>query len=65
MQVKANINKNQLKLSNDHVTRGQVANWGISGWLASAVGVRSRSELLDSTVGSNVFNAVSERCFVE
>lgn len=38
---------------------------GISGWLASAVGVSSRSELLDSTVGSNVFNAVSKGSFVE
>ena len=36
-----------------------------SGWLSNAVGVSSRSELLDSTVWSDVFNAVSEGSFVE
>ena len=36
-----------------------------SGWLSNAVGVSSRSEFLDSTVWSNVFNAVSEGSFVE
>lgn len=36
-----------------------------SGWLSNAVGVSSRSELLDSTVWSDVFNAVSEGGFVE
>lgn len=37
----------------------------ISGWLSNAVGVSSRSELLDSTVWPDVFNAVSEGSFVE
>jgi hypothetical protein len=36
----------------------------VSGWLPHAVGVSSRSELLDATVGSNVFNAVTEGDFV-
>jgi hypothetical protein len=36
----------------------------MSGWLAREVGVSSRSELLDSTVGSNVFNDITERSFV-
>ncbi len=38
---------------------------GISGWPSDAVGVSSSSELLDSAVWSNVFNAVTKRSFVE
>lgn len=34
--------------------------WGISGWLASAVGVCSVSEFLDSALWSKVLNAVAE-----
>jgi hypothetical protein len=45
--------------------RGYVNTWKISGWLPNAVGVSSRSELLDSTGRSDVFNAVAERCFVQ
>lgn len=37
----------------------------ISGWLAGAVGVSSRSEFLDSSVWSNVFNSVTKGRFVE
>lgn len=36
----------------------------VSGWLPHAVGIRSRTELLNATVGTNVFNNVSERSFV-
>lgn len=48
--------------------RGKKKQWGrigrISGWHSHAVGVSSRSELLDATVGTNVFNAVAEGNFV-
>lgn len=36
-----------------------------SGWPLSAVGVDRRFEFLDSTVRTNVFNAVTERGFVK
>lgn len=37
---------------------------GNSGWLSDAVGVSSGSEFLDSTVGSNVFNAIAKGSLV-
>ena len=36
-----------------------------SGWPLSAVGVDRRFEFLDSTVGANIFNAVTEGSFVK
>lgn len=36
----------------------------VSGWLPHAVGVSSRSELLDATVWTNVFNDVTKGDFV-
>lgn len=36
----------------------------MSGWLSHAVGVSSRSEFLDATVGTDVFDAVAEGYFV-
>ena len=36
----------------------------ISGWLPHTVGVSSRTEFFNATVGTNVFNDVTERGFV-
>jgi hypothetical protein len=48
----------------ENPTLRRIACEGISGWLADAVGVSSRLELLDSSGWANVLNFVTKGSFV-